>query len=244
MARRKTGRRDPFAASQSADIATVTGQALSDLVYDYDLVPQEHREAVRRSAMNIKPRLKRAAEDLFVIGEELASIKGRLLHGEYTNWLEIEFGLSERMAQRFVNVRERLGAKSDKLSVLIPSALYMLAAKSTPDEAIEVIEQQIDTGQRIGVAQVKTVITDVKERLKAQDTVLEAEVLNRETVEALVEDNDLEAAKRLEVVLSHAFTLLEGQPDDDWGELFKNSELARVRNEIYQLRETVRDRMT
>ena len=88
-----------------------------------------------RAARVIKPLLKRTAEDIFIIGGELRAVKEMLPHGRYTDWLGVEFGLSERMAQHFVNVRERLGPKSEKFSVLPPSTLYMLAAPSTPDSA-------------------------------------------------------------------------------------------------------------
>lgn len=241
MAKKSRGR-DPFVSSQQTPIATVTGQELAGLVYDYSQIPEAHRDAIKRSAINIKPRLKRAAEDIFVIGEELAATKARLLHGEYTNWLEVEFGLSERMAQRFVNVRERLGAKSDKLSVLIPSALYLLAAKSTPDEAIEAVEKAIDAGNRIGVAYVQSVVTKYKQRRQQPTIVIEGEVISSETVE----EDEIEltaAARRLEQVLTTAFEILEGQPDDDWGQLFRNSELGRVRNEIHKLRELVQNKL-
>ena len=40
--------------------------------------------------------------------------------GEYANWLDVEFDLSDRMAQRFVNVYERIGTKSDIMSDLNP----------------------------------------------------------------------------------------------------------------------------
>lgn len=158
--------RDPFTQSETLAPAAVLSQATAELYYDYNQLPTEHREAVRRSARIIKPLLKRTAEDIFIIGGELRAVKEMLPHGRYTEWLEVEFGLSERMAQHFVNVRERLGPKSEKFSVLPPSSLYLLAAPSTPDEAIEIVEERIDAGDRLSVAHVQRTIAEQKKRIR------------------------------------------------------------------------------
>jgi|GEM_PF-3417516 len=121
--------------------------AYSNLRYDYSRIEDESaRERVRRAAVQIKPRLKRAAEDLFVIGQELVSIKEYLGHGEWGEWLATEFGLSDRMARNFMNVSLRLGSKTEKFSVLPVSALYELAAPSTSPEVIQQVEGKIEIG--------------------------------------------------------------------------------------------------
>lgn len=119
----------------------------SNLRYDYSRIEDEAvRERARRAAVQIKPRLKRAVEDIFVIGQELTFIKEYLAHGEWGNWLETEFGLSDRMARNFMNVALRLGDKTEKFSVLPVSALYELAAPSTVYEVIQQVEGEIETG--------------------------------------------------------------------------------------------------
>jgi hypothetical protein len=223
----------------------VIDQARVDLHYDYDQVSETHRETVRRSALNIKPRLKRAAEDIFVIGQELQAVKDVLPHGQYTKWLDVEFGLSERMAQHFMNVRRRLGSKSEKFSVLPPSTLYLLAAPSTPDEAIETVEEQLGSGERLGVSLVQQVIAEAKERLKEippSQAIIDGEVIHSTVSEAETAEQ-IETAKRLDEMLSQVFDMLSGQPAEDWGSLFHNSELTRVRNEIYQMRSELREKV-
>ena len=172
MARPSRSRaRDPFTQSEIMAPVAVLSQTSAELYYDYNQLPSEHREAVRRSARIIKPLLKRTAEDIFIIGGELRAVKEMLPHGKYTEWLWVEFGLSERMAQHFVNVRERLGPKSEKFSVLPPSTLYLLAAPSTPDEAIAVVEERIDAGDRLSVAHVQRTIDEHKRRARAAQTI-------------------------------------------------------------------------
>jgi len=236
---RPTRKRDPFRDGQMTAV-TVVEQTAVDLHYDYSTLPEAYRERVRQSAMTIKPRLKRAAEDIFVIGRELCVIKDHLPHGEYTSWLDIEFGLSLRMAQRFVGVYERLGSKSDNLSLLAPSTLYLLAAPSTPDEAIRTVEAYLATGERLGVEVVQRVISDAKRRAKGQPgAVVNGKAPGGESLEQMNSDR-LVKANRLDDVLSQAYDLLTGEPADEWAALFHNSELTRVRNEIYLLRETLR----
>ena len=163
--------RDPFTQSETLAPIAVLSQASAELFYDYGQLPNEHRDAVRRSARIIKPLLKRTAEDIFIIGGELRAVKDMLPHGSYTEWLEVEFGLSERMAQHFVNVRERLGPKSEKFSVLPPSTLYLLAAPSTPDQAISIVEERIDAGDRVSVAHVQRTIAEQKKLVRHNVTI-------------------------------------------------------------------------
>lgn len=239
---RRDRRRDPFRDGPQHPV-TVVEQAAVDLFYDYDQLPQTIRDAVRRSAITIKPRLKRAAEDIFVIGQELQAVKDRLPHGSYTDWLDVEFGLSERMAQRFVSVSERLGGKSDKLSVLPPSTLYLLAAPSTPDQAIQTVERKLDAGERIRVAMVRQAIEEAKRQTRlASETVIDGVVLESEIVDN-VEVERRATAVGLDQLLSQVVRLLEGGPVKDWALLLHNDALGDVRRELLRLREELRNQV-
>ena len=238
---RRENRRDPFRDGQQSPV-TLMEQTRVDLFYDYDQLPEATRESVRRSAITIKPRLKRAAEDLFVIGRELQLVKDRLPHGSYTDWLDIEFGLSERMAQRFVSVSERLGVKSDKLSVLPPSTLYLLAAPSTPDEAIQAVERRLEAGECIRVAMVREMITEARRRVEdvpASQMTIDGEVLERE----VVDDDRRKQIDRLDLALSQVIERLSGSPSKDWRELFHDDQLEKVQKKLLQLRGEVRKQL-
>ena len=127
-----------------------------DLLYDYSRISDEQdRKAVQNAAMRIKPRLKRAAQEIFESGRELLAVKDRLPHGQWGEWLETEFGLSERMAQNWMNVARRLGTKSAKFSDLPVSVLYLLASPSTKVEVIEHVKGQLEEGYRPTVAEIK-----------------------------------------------------------------------------------------
>ena len=234
---RRTYQRDPFRDGQTTAV-TVVEQAAVTLAYDYGTVAEAHRESVRRAALTIKPRLKRAAEDIFVIGKELRATKALLPHGEYSQWLDVEFGLSDRMAQRFVGVYERLGAKSDIMSVLPPTTLYLLAAPSTPDQAIASVEQQLDAGEHIGVAAVQRVIADAKQQVRAPAAVAMKAAGNG--AGALPPNpEEMQTIQHVDQLLATLIELLNPQIMADWSLLFGSDDLSHVRAEIVRLQRTL-----
>lgn len=132
------------------------------LRYDYSRIADaDERAVVISAAMAIKPMMRRAAEDLVRIGHELIAVKDYLPHGQFTPWLEAEFGLHERTARRMMAVAERLGHKMDTLSVLAPSILYELAADSTPNDVIRRVEGMVASGETLTTRDVRSVIAAV-----------------------------------------------------------------------------------
>ena len=59
----------------------------------------------------------------------------RSLAGAFGGWLESEFEWDTRQAQRFMNVAEKFQNQQFVEFDFAPSALYLLAAPSIPDEA-------------------------------------------------------------------------------------------------------------
>ncbi len=82
--------------------------------------------------MRLKGRLKRTAEDIIAIGQDLIDVKKDLDHGEFQNWLKAEFDMTDRQARRFMEVASRFGTRSDIMSDLTPTILYLIASPSTP----------------------------------------------------------------------------------------------------------------
>lgn len=120
----------------------------AELRYDYSLIPAEQRDAVQAAAVDIVRAGRRAQEDLLKIGQLLIDVKDRLEHGQFQEWCSTEFDMSQRTAQRMMQVASVFGGKSDTVSLLSDSAMYLLAAPSTPEEArVEVIEQAQATGK-------------------------------------------------------------------------------------------------
>ena len=70
-------------------------------------------------------------------------MKERLPHGSFLPWIEAEFGMSDKTAQKMMQVARVYGGKSELSSHLDPTALYELAAPKTPIEVREEVERMI-----------------------------------------------------------------------------------------------------
>jgi Protein of unknown function (DUF3102) len=103
---------------------------------------KERERVLAENAEEIRKLGKRVGRDVIEIGRRLTGMKKLCGHGNWLPWLEREFGWTDRHALNYTRVYE-LSLKSENFSDLeIPvSALYLLAAPSTPPEAVdEVIE--------------------------------------------------------------------------------------------------------
>lgn len=101
-------------------------------------------------AERIRRRLKRAAQDVIDTGRDLIEVRARLPHGRFLAWVEAEFGWSDQTARRFIHVAERFGhIQTQQIVEFAPSALYLLAAPSAPDEAREEALSRAEAGEPI-----------------------------------------------------------------------------------------------
>jgi hypothetical protein len=130
------------------------------ILFDYQQLDAETRIVVQQRTSEIKALMKRTAQDIIEIGEKLIDVKERLGHGYFGGWLEGEFDWNERMARRFMSVAETF--KTDNLSDLnfAPSALYLLAAPSTPDEAREEAIARAQSGEAITHTKAKEIVAE------------------------------------------------------------------------------------
>lgn len=86
--------------------------------------------------------MKRTAEDVLAIGQDLLAVKARLAHGQFLAWLQAEFEMSSETALNYMQVARRFSGKTVNFTDSV-SVLYELAAPSTPDDLIE----QVTSGQ-------------------------------------------------------------------------------------------------
>jgi hypothetical protein len=122
------------------NMTTVTTPfALSDL-------PAPIAAEVRDATARIKDRLRRQVEDIIETGRDLLEVKSKLEHGQFERWLAEEFGMTDRSARRFMQAATWAEGKSDTVSVLTPTTIYMLSAKSTPDVVQEQVVERIEKG--------------------------------------------------------------------------------------------------
>jgi Protein of unknown function (DUF3102) len=126
-----------------------------------DPVLAEHADAIRALRSRI-------VSDVAEIGRRLVEVKVLVGHGNWLPWLEREFGWSEDTAERFIRTHEFVEGLSNSASVrnlvltLPVSAVYLLAAPSTPAEARDAIIERAQGGEPVSVADVKQTIDTAK----------------------------------------------------------------------------------
>jgi hypothetical protein len=140
-------------------VSSDTALIRSQLRYDYSLIPEAQRDTVQDAAVEIVRNGRRAQESLITIGQRLVEVKDMLEHGQFSDWCETEFDMSQRTAQRMMQVADVFGGKDDTVSLLTDSAMYLLSAPSTPEPAREqVIQEAQATGKSPTKARIQEVI--------------------------------------------------------------------------------------
>jgi hypothetical protein len=104
--------------------------------FDYSTLEETKRVQLQTKADAIRMRMSRTADDIIAIGQDLIEVKQNLEHGQFIDWLEAEFEMNLRTAQRFMQVASRF-SENDNVSYLPASVLYELASPSTSDDIIE-----------------------------------------------------------------------------------------------------------
>jgi hypothetical protein len=132
--------------------------------FNYDLLESKLADKVRDAADRIRERVKKTVENIIEVGNDLLAVKEALPHGHFLPWLKAEFGWSERSAQNFMSVAEKF--KSAKIADLPiqPSAAYLLAAPSVPDEAREKAVEKAEAGEEITFATAREIVAEARKK--------------------------------------------------------------------------------
>lgn len=154
-------------------------------IFDYNLLNAEDASVIIFHTNVIKERIRRTTQDIIEIGERLIDVKERLDYGHFGIWLRVEFDWDRRTAQRFMSVTAMLStcdnlsqvpkASLDNVSIA-PSALYLLAAPSTPEEIRREVLERAYQGEAVTFSEVKRIIASQKKRKKRATTLSEPDI--------------------------------------------------------------------
>jgi hypothetical protein len=108
----------------------------------------------------------RIATDVVSIGRILIEAKERLPHGAFLPWLERLFRWTERTAQNFMSVAERIGEKAKYVSHLPLTTVYRLAAPSTPKPLLESLFERLESGEQVGKGEIESQIGQARRAMK------------------------------------------------------------------------------
>jgi hypothetical protein len=134
--------------------------------FDYSPLEKTVADKVQSAAERIRQSLKRTTDSIIEVGQELIVVKAALPHGKFGPWLRAEFAWTERTAQNFINVAERFGPKSEIISDLMidPTAAYLLAAPSAPDEARQAAVERAEAGEHITAKVAKEILAQERKK--------------------------------------------------------------------------------
>jgi hypothetical protein len=135
------------------------GSAASISHFDYTAVDAGIATEMRAAAARVH-QLHRAA--VLEVGRELITIKERIEHGQFLNWVTRECHMSIRGAQRAMQAAEML-AKNDNLSYLPIEGLLALGSRAAPEAAVAGILDGIASGARPPVSEIKRLLSNAAE---------------------------------------------------------------------------------
>lgn len=125
-------------------------------VFDYTSLDSEISQFVQQRTGEIRALMKRTAQDIIEIGQKLVGVKQKLGHGRFLDWIEAEFEWSYPTAARFIQVANCF-SKEDQIDKFAPSALYLLAAPSTPQTARSEAISLAEAGEHITYTTAKAI---------------------------------------------------------------------------------------
>ncbi|ABK43742.1 hypothetical protein Mmc1_1231 [Magnetococcus marinus MC-1] len=210
--------------------------------FNYDTLIKPMIEVAKPAAERIRLRMRRTAEDIIAIGQDLARVKRAIPHGSFGPWIQAEFEMTERTALRFIQVAERFHGKSDIMSDFNPTVLYQLAAPSTPDEVVGMAVEAADSGELVTAEDVKNwkdEIRQLKQKhqekqadFKTQVATLELDLKNRSTRNAEL-TKELQSARKERDTLHNDLEQLKQEsdrkgPEDIYVELKPAHQLEHV----------------
>jgi Protein of unknown function (DUF3102) len=127
--------------------------------FDYSSVPSSVATFLRTQADRIN---QTSSKSLLQIGKDLIAAKRYLAHGAFIAWVEYEAGMSARTAQAYMHVANWAARKNSAVTRLAPSILYIISARSVPEEFIEKLLQRMESGEKITARDVRQEIASLR----------------------------------------------------------------------------------
>lgn len=138
--------------------------------FDYGNLDNETKLAVEQHASEIKSLIRQTAQDIVSIGQKLIDVKEKLKHGNFRNWLKAEFNWSMSSATKFMQVSEQFKDVNFADLNFSTSALYILAAPSTPEKAREHALHLASHGEQITYSLAKVIVNRYRDICDIQNS--------------------------------------------------------------------------
>jgi Protein of unknown function (DUF3102) len=136
-----------------------------DTRFEYKNLPAKQRASIQKLTLEIKENLQKTVYIIWEIGSKLVEVRSQLDLWQFSSYLQLEFAWSRRTAYNFINVYEAFPefsrAKFARLDISI-SALYLLAAPSTPSAIRQHFLDRALAGEHVSYKAVQTSIVEAR----------------------------------------------------------------------------------
>ena len=126
--------------------------------FDYEMLDRQTQITVKQKTFEIKDLIRQTAQDIIETGQKLTEVKQQLKHGQFRIWLESEFNWSISSATKFMQVSSQFNNVNLSDLNFATSALYLLAAPSTPESARQYALEIANQGENVTYSLAKSII--------------------------------------------------------------------------------------
>lgn len=149
-----------------------SAQSSLQKVFDYTMLDAETSLFIQKQTGEIRALMKRTAQDIIEIGQKLILVKEKLAHGKFLDWIAAEFEWSYPTAARFMQVANSF-RKTYQIDKFAASALYVLAAPSTPASARSEAIARAEAGEPITY----TIAKEIRQKHSSPDNKTKTETV-------------------------------------------------------------------
>src|SRR5690242_8949909 len=103
---------------------SIISNEISNTEFDYNSLTSAVADDAKAAAEHIRDILRNTTAGIIEVGERLKAIKDRLQHGQFTSWIDAEFGMADRTARLYVSAAEWAAGKTETVSVLQATTVY------------------------------------------------------------------------------------------------------------------------
>jgi hypothetical protein len=106
-----------------------------DRGFPYDSFDAQIADQLRRTTRMVAQEVRHQSRSILRVGQLLLNIKPSLEHGFFTRYVESELPFTLRTAENYMRAAGLLaGSKTEIVSLLSPTAMYALAARTMPED--------------------------------------------------------------------------------------------------------------
>jgi hypothetical protein len=150
--------------------ATPASVAMTDLTPRWEATPPDE-VFLAAAAREIRCHCQLLQCEKLEVGRLLLEVRKRVAHGQWARWLQREFGWSESLALKLMQMYKAFGSNPERVTglKLAASSLYLMAAPHTPPEARDEVMRRTEAGEEVSRAEVQRIIQEAKANLNPKE---------------------------------------------------------------------------